>query len=169
MSEAARFLDAWFAVRQLIQAANFNRFHKAGLSATQFMTLNLLPEHKAGMSIGELARRMNLKPATVAKTMDSLEIRGLVLRARDEADRRVVMVRLTREGAKLQNSAAGQLRDQMVEIFRAVPPRQRSELIVGLESLVRAGHSLGLSPGTIRDDERSAAPVKRNSRRSPRL
>jgi len=41
--EVARFLDAWFAARQHIQASNFNRFQGTGLSATQFMTLNLLP------------------------------------------------------------------------------------------------------------------------------
>jgi len=29
--EVTRFLAAWFAVRQFIQAANFNHFHQAGL------------------------------------------------------------------------------------------------------------------------------------------
>lgn len=35
-NETSRFLEAWVQVRQLVQAANFNRFHRAGLSATQF-------------------------------------------------------------------------------------------------------------------------------------
>ena len=78
--EVERFLAAWFAVRQWIQAANFNHFQKAGLSATQFMTLNLLPENGDKLSIGDLARRMNLKAATVAKTVDSLEARKMLAR-----------------------------------------------------------------------------------------
>ncbi len=76
-AQVKRFLDSWLAVRQVIQAANFNRFQGAGLSATQFMTLNLLPSHGDGIAMGELARRLNLKPATVAKTVDSLEARGI--------------------------------------------------------------------------------------------
>jgi hypothetical protein len=39
--EATRFIAAWMRLRQVIQAANFNRFQQAGLSATQFMTLNV--------------------------------------------------------------------------------------------------------------------------------
>ena len=46
--ETTRFLEAWMQVRQMVQAANFNRFQRAGLSATQFMTLNVIP--KDGMS-----------------------------------------------------------------------------------------------------------------------
>ena len=94
-AEVERFLVAWFAVRQFIQAANFNRFQGAGLSATQFMTLNLVPSGVSGLAIGELAQRMNLKPATVAKTVDSLEARGLVARARSAADRRSIEVTVT--------------------------------------------------------------------------
>ncbi len=76
--EVARFLDAWFGVGQFIQAANLNRFEGAGLSATQTMTLNLLPSGDEGISIGELARRIDLKPATVTKTVNSLEARSLI-------------------------------------------------------------------------------------------
>lgn len=136
--EVKRFLAAWFAVRQFIQAANFNHFQKAGLSATQFMTLNLLPENDDSITIGELAKRMNLKPATVAKTVDSLEARAMVSRKKSAADGRLVLITITQEGRKLQNAAAGRFREHMASIFRAVPAQRRAELIVGLESLVRA-------------------------------
>jgi hypothetical protein len=52
--ETARFMDAWMQVRQIVQALNFNRFQGAGLSATQFMTLNVVPAE--GMTLSELAR-----------------------------------------------------------------------------------------------------------------
>ncbi len=42
----------------------------------QFMALNLLPRKGESISIGDLARQMNLRPATVAKTVDSLEEQG---------------------------------------------------------------------------------------------
>ena len=136
--EVTRFLAAWFAVRQLIQAANFNHFHKAGLSATQFMTLNLLPENGDSIAMGELAKRMNLKPATVAKTVDSLEAREMLSRTKSVADGRLVLVRITPEGSKLQNAAAGQFREQISAIFRAIPAHDRAALVSGLESFVHA-------------------------------
>ena len=117
--EVARFLAAWFAVRQVIQAANFNHFHQAGLSATQFMTLNLLPG-EGGMTIGELARRMNLKAATVAKTVDSLQARGLLTRSKSDVDGRLVLVGITAQGRTLQNTAVGQFRDHVSSIFSAM-------------------------------------------------
>ncbi len=167
--EVERFLTAWFAVRQLIQAANFNRFQKAGLSATQFMTLNLLPENGDGMTIGELARRMNLKPATVAKTVDSLEMRKMLARTKSAADGRLVLVSITTQGKKLQNAAVGQFRKHIAELFRLIPSTDRAALTNGLESLVRAAGSpdtaLSHRPPLTRETN-GAPPAKRSSRRS---
>ncbi len=139
MSETGRFLEAWFAARQLIQAANFNRFQQAGLSATQFMALNTLPAPPGSVPIGEVARQLNLKPATIAQTINSLEERGLVTRQRGEADRRQVLLQITPAGASLQNSAADQFKEQMAAIFGAMEPSRRMELISGLEQFVAVG------------------------------
>jgi len=140
-TEVTRFLEAWFAVRQLIQAANFNRFQGAGLSATQFMTLNLLPPNQGGIPMGELARRMNLQPATVAKTVDSLEARHMVARLRNAPDKRIILVKLTEAGTQLQNAANGQFQQQIEALFQTMLPEERSGLLHGLESLIRASNS----------------------------
>ncbi len=167
--EMERFLAAWFAVRQLIQAANFNHFQKAGLSATQFMTLNLLPEGDESMSIGELARKLNLKPATVAKTVDSLEERKMVARERSATDKRRVMIKITDSGRSLQNAAAGQFRAYMGRLFQAMPTSRREALIGGLESLVRSAADQTTEPAsTVTRSADGALPAGRNSRRSPR-
>ena len=167
-SDVARFLAAWFAVRQAIQAANFNHFQKAGLSATQFMTLNLLPVVGGNFTIGELARRMNLKAATVAKTVDSLEARGMVERSRSATDRRLVLVSITNQGRTLQNAAMGQFRAYIGSIFTSMPAKSRAALIQGLECLVRIANSptnrLDATPTT---GDRAAARARRSSLRSP--
>jgi DNA-binding MarR family transcriptional regulator len=162
--EVTRFLAAWFEIRQYIQAANFNHFHQAGLSATQFMILNLLPADGASVSIGELARRMNLKPATVAKTVDTLEDRRMLTRGKSADDRRLVLLRITDDGMKLQNAAAGHFRDQIREVFQAIPDSDRAALLQGLESFVHAASSTG----RIIREERDAAPAERSSQESPR-
>ena len=168
--EVTRFLTAWFAVRQFIQAANFNHFHKAGLSATQFMTLNLLPENGDSVAIGELAKRMNLKPATVAKTVDSLEVRKMLTRTKSTVDGRLVLVRTTEQGRKLQNAAVGQFREHISGVFRAIPAKDRAGLISGLESFVSAARSRseGLQTDTaVTRGAHAASPLKHSSRRSP--
>lgn len=166
-TEVTRFLDAWFRVRQFIQAANFNRFQGAGLSATQFMTLNLLPSGDEGISIGELARRMNLKPATVAKTVDSLETRNLITRLRTASDKRIVFVKSTETGVKLQNAANGLFQAQIEELFRAMLPEERDGLILGLESLTRAaGNDRLIASGELNPGADAAPLAKRSSRRS---
>ncbi len=166
-SEVTRFLDAWFAVRQFIQASNFNRFQRAGLSATQFMTLNLLPENGEGIAMGELARRMNLKPATVAQTVDSLESRDMLARFREPTDKRVVYVRITPAGAALQNAASAQFRSQIQELLSALDPAVRESLVAGLEGLVDA---IAADPGddqrTHPNDRRGAPRVARSSLQS---
>lgn len=159
-----RFLDAWFAARQLIQAANFNRFHQAGLSATQFMTLNTLPSAPNSIKIGDLARRLNLKPATIAQTINSLEERGLVTRQRGEADRRQVLLHITPSGTRLQNSAAGQFKKQMAAIFAAMEGSRRMELISGLEQFVAIGVAQQWEATRRTDGE---LPAARSDRRSP--
>lgn len=167
--EVARFLDAWFAARQHIQASNFNRFQGTGLSATQFMTLNLLPADGAGIAIGELARRMNLKPATVAKTVDSLEARDMIVRVRSAPDKRLVMVKITSAGMKLQNSANSQFSRQIGKLFKAMLPEERQGLIAGLESLMHvAGRAAAGNGEATRRGAGAADPASSSSPRSPR-
>ena len=168
--EVTRFLNAWFQVRQFIQAANFNRFQGEGLSATQFMTLNLLPSKGEGVPMGELARRMNLAPATVAKTVDSLEARQLAARVKSAGDKRLVRVEITPAGAALQNTADGHFRKQIAELFAAMQPEERDALLRGLESFVHAAEQPSRSaPPSATPARAHAAPrAKRSARRSPR-
>lgn len=163
--ETSRFLAAWMHVRQVVQAANFNRFHQAGLSATQFMTLNILPEE--GLTLTGLARRLNLSPASLKITVDSLEERGLVSRQRSIQDARKVDILNTAEGRQLKNTASGEFHRFMAELFTAMTPTERRGLLSGLERMVE------LSPLQNEDSSEGATPhagaaprAKRNSRRS---
>lgn len=167
-NEIDRFLAAWFEVRQFIQAANFNHFHKSGLSATQFMILNLLPAAGERMSIGELARRLNLKPATVAKTVDTLEERQMLTRAKSPQDGRQVLLEITAEGSRLQNAAAGHFRDQITAIFEALPAEDRAGLVRGLEGFAREAEAARGGAEKPSREEGGAVRDQRSFRRSGR-
>jgi DNA-binding MarR family transcriptional regulator len=132
--EVSRFLEAWMQIRQVIQAANFNQFRRAGLSATQFMTLNVVPE--GGLTLAELARRLNLSAASLTKTIDSLVDRGLVVRHPRANDARKIDILSTAKGKRLQNTASGEFHKFMTALFSVMSPKERRSLLTGLERLV---------------------------------
>ena len=133
--ETRRFLAAWMQVRQMVQAANFNRFQRAGLSATQFMTLNVIP--KEGMTLSELARKLNLSAATLNETVNSLEERKMVRRTRSKTDARKVNICATRAGEGMQNAASQEFHSYMAGVFGRMSKTRREGLLAGLEQMVK--------------------------------
>jgi DNA-binding MarR family transcriptional regulator len=74
----------------------------SGLTATQYNVLRILRgAGTAGLSCGDVAGRMITRDPDLTRLLDRLEGRGLVTRARDGEDRRVVVTRITREGLSL--------------------------------------------------------------------
>jgi len=55
---------------------------------------------EAGLSQRELASRMSIEGPTLVRHLDRLEHEGLIARARDDQDRRVVRISLTSTGQK---------------------------------------------------------------------
>lgn len=137
-AQAAEFLTAWFEVRQLIQTLNFNRFQGAGLSATQFTLLNVLNTDKP-TTVTALARRLNVHAATVVRSLDSLERRGLVVRSRNPSDRREVWVVTTPAGEKFQNGARGDFTQQIIQILSAMSDGGREALVKGYREFAEVG------------------------------
>ena len=71
----------------------------AGLSPSQYNVLRILRGAGAeGLACGGIAERMVTRDPDMTRLLDRLEARGLVMRARDRADRRVITVRITPEG-----------------------------------------------------------------------
>ncbi|HEY0759002.1 MAG TPA: MarR family transcriptional regulator [Acidisarcina sp.] len=163
--ETARFLNAWMQVRQMVQASNFNRFQRAGLSATQFMTLNVVPQD--GMTLSELSRRLNLSPATLNATVNSLEERELVRRTRDPADARKIIISATKQGEEMQNSASLEFHAFMAGLFAKMTRTRREGLLAGLEQLVKLNET-GQSKPTTTPRAGDALQRKHSSPRSPR-
>src|SRR5579864_6372127 len=97
--QAERFITIFSDLRKVL-GAGFKHAHQHGFSTTQFMVLGLV--ERAGedepYTISSIAGKLGLDPATVVRTIDSLEKRGLVERRRDKQDRRQVFVVFTESG-----------------------------------------------------------------------
>lgn len=133
--QAEAFLAAWFATRQVVQALNFNRFAREGLSAGQFILLTMLGERGAA-SAAEVARSLNVDVTTTMRTAESLAARGLIARERDVADRRRHVLSLTPEGREVHARMQAAFVAQVSRAFRRMPPALRAGLIDGLSALV---------------------------------
>jgi DNA-binding MarR family transcriptional regulator len=87
----------------------------AGLTPAQFNVLRILRgAGAAGATCYEVGDRMITRDPDVTRLVDRLEKRGLVVRARDTRDRRVVLLRITADGLRM---LAG-LDDRIVEAHR---------------------------------------------------
>lgn len=140
LDQVEDFLAVWFKVRQTIQGLNAGRSQQMGLSITQFMVLAILEESGDGglQTITSLATRLNLDPATVLRSVDSLEKRGLVQRQRATKDRRVVYIELTGEGRQIQARSFTNFKDRLALIFSAMSPEGRQALVRGFQEFAAA-------------------------------
>src|SRR5690242_7243955 len=71
------------------------------LSSTQYNVLRILRGAPQGLPCGEIAGRLITRDPDVTRLLDRMEKRGLISRARESRDRRLVLVRLAPEGRKL--------------------------------------------------------------------
>src|ERR1700726_5117737 len=71
------------------------------LSSTQYNVLRILRGAPQGLPCGEIAGRMITRDPDVTRLLDRMEKRGLISRARDSRDRRLVLARSSAEGLKL--------------------------------------------------------------------
>jgi MarR family transcriptional regulator, organic hydroperoxide resistance regulator len=115
----------------------FNRFYKPmldrmGLTYPQFLAMSLL-WREDGQTVGRLGERLFLESNTVTPLIKRLEVAGLVTRARDAADERVVRVRLTEAGRALA-ADAGCLAQAVVD-RTDLTPEAMVQLRDGLASL----------------------------------
>lgn len=80
----------------------------AGLTPTQYNVLRILRgAREDGLACGEVAERMVTRDPDVTRLLDRLESRGLIRRARETGDRRVIRTWITAEGLRLLKSLDG--------------------------------------------------------------
>lgn len=107
--DLTRFSDVESALCDeiLLTSALANRVaHDEGLSLTEYrILLELLPRTE-GARPNEIARRLGLRRNGVAAAQSELQRRGLVMRHRDNLDRRAAIIELTSDGYAVLRHAA---------------------------------------------------------------
>lgn len=111
----------------------------AGLSSPQYNVLRILRGAGAdGLACREIGERMIARDPDITRLLDRLEKRGLIRRARDPRDRRVIVTRITKEGLRILRELDGPVRAAHHRQFSHMSRRKLLELIRLLEE-ARAG------------------------------
>ena len=102
IAEETAFLDLLRTADMLTRGADWV-LKAENLSQTQYNVLRILRGSPEGLACGEIAGRMITRDPDVTRLLDRMEKRGLISRARESRDRRLVLTRITPEGLKLVN------------------------------------------------------------------
>ena len=99
-----------------------------GMTLSRFDYLAQLHRHPQGLRMSELSRRLMVTGGSVTGLTDELVKDGHVVREDDPQDRRSWRVRLTPEGARAFEAAAGVHEQWVVELFAGLGAADRRQL-----------------------------------------
>lgn len=105
-----------------------------GLTGPQAVIMKALARDE-GLTMGELARRVNLSQATVTDIAKRLEARGLLERRRSDDDRRRVGIRLTDTGRQLMAHPLPLLQEHFVAQLHQLHDWEQTQLLSSLQRI----------------------------------
>jgi MarR family 2-MHQ and catechol resistance regulon transcriptional repressor len=110
---------------------------KIGLTPPQFYVLATIG-YAGSLPFGEIGAKMMVTVSNLTGIVDRLEEKKVVLRKRDETDRRVVHVTLTEKGTKLYQTTIPLFEKSISEIFSSLDLPRQKKLSALLRNLNRA-------------------------------
>jgi DNA-binding MarR family transcriptional regulator len=119
------------ALRRITRAADIHSHllqRDFGVTGPQLSTLRVIHRMQP-VSTGALARATYIGYATLTGILDRLEEHGYVTRTRDPADRRTVILNMTKDGEKLLASAPSLLQSRLNEELHRMPSSDQSTLL----------------------------------------
>ncbi len=146
MDKAGNIEEVFQQLRRIVHALDtFSRTVEGsfGLTAPQLWALWELG-HGDPLSLKDLAARMQLNPSTVVGVVDRLELKKLILRKQDSADRRRVCISLTRAGESLRAKAPHPAQGQLLHGLQAMSASEVREFHRILGKLVKVMEADGL-------------------------
>jgi DNA-binding MarR family transcriptional regulator len=126
------------SLRRIFKATqdySFEVSDKFGITGPQLWALNTLSKNE-GLPLGELSKKMYLRPSTITGIIDRLEKRGYVVRNRDRRDRRVVRILLTSKGKRLAKTGPNPIQGKMIYGLRSLNQGELRSIYDSIQKLV---------------------------------
>lgn len=160
-----RVADALVAIRRILRAAEFSArdlARNSGLTPSQMIVLQIIA--RAGEAgAGAIAEATRLSQATVTALLDKLESLKLVVRRRDDIDRRRVAVALTAAGRKVLAETPDALQDRFAARFAKLADWEQAAVISALERVASLLDAEGIDAAPVLDVgslDRSGPPAQ---------
>lgn len=106
----------------------------SGLTTPQLLVMQAI-SGAASITVGDVAREINLTQATTTSIVNGLERKQLLEKCRDTTDKRRVIVSPTANGRKLIREAPKTLQDLLERRFIALESWEQSFVLAGLQRL----------------------------------
>ena len=139
-------------IRRIVRAIHLHSqqlSRSIGLTVPQLMLLQAIEDcPPEAATATRLRQSMGVNAATMSGLVHRLVRRDFLERERTEADRRVVLLRLTATGARALERAPSPLQAQVVASLSALPAEERAQVLGSLEYIVRLmeAEDLDVSP-----------------------
>jgi DNA-binding MarR family transcriptional regulator len=114
-----------------------------GFTVPQLRLMYLLLQGN-GISAGQIAERLGVKPASVTGLTDRLVCRGLIEREHDRDDHRVVHVTLTPEGRRAVEEFEAAASAYLARVFERMGEDAVRNLVASLEAFRAAADSVDI-------------------------
>jgi DNA-binding MarR family transcriptional regulator len=131
------------AVRGIVRSVTIHSkqlLRECGMTLPQILCLRAIgaaSQAAADVTSAQIARDVQLSPATVTGIIDRLQRAELVERERDTSDRRKVYLRLTAKGQEWLTSLPSSLQDRAVERLNGLSPEHRSRILESLNEVLQ--------------------------------
>ncbi|MFI0420744.1 MarR family winged helix-turn-helix transcriptional regulator [Spongiactinospora sp. 9N601] len=114
------------------------------LTPQQIQLLCMLLGGSTGMT--EMSRALGLEKSSMTGLVDRAERRGVVVRIRDQRDRRACGIELTGQGREIAHAAHRMVTAQVEELIGEIAPDDRERLECVVANIVRTPHPVPRIP-----------------------
>ena len=105
-----------------------------GLTNDQFFVLKILSQ-RGSCTVSELAKEHKVNPAAITSMMDRLLKHDLIIRKRDDKDRRTVNIQLSDQGCLVFQQSEAKRKQLFKHYFSQLKPEEMELLVVITEKL----------------------------------
>jgi len=135
--EFEHYLDRWQrAFGRLMRSFGQRLASEDGLTGPQFFLLSFLDQQQSA-TVSQLAEALHVKPSSVTVMLDRLENNGLIVRSREQQDRRVVQISLSGAGRQVLEEARQQRRQVLKGYLQKLNEEEQQFLLAILEKMAR--------------------------------
>lgn len=154
----AEILEALRRISRAIDIRSRTLLLNYGLTAPQLLALQAIAREEP-ITPAVLSREIHLGRPTVTGILNRLELRGLIERTREGADRRSVHVRLTDAGRQMLAGAPSVLRDEFQRRLAQLKDWERTQILASLQRLADMMDVSTIEANTLVDAEVGEAVV----------